>query len=135
MFATKLPFCSGGITHPLCCRFDFVFLKRGVPPHERCCLCSQSRQPCRLITSETTSRNPRVAHYNSMQSNGLRNLRLPFIIDAASFSAIKSNIKTFLDKTFLGTYNFSHACIQYTRYFFVRRTFCLEPALIAPKQN
>jgi integrase len=24
------------------------FLKRGVPPHERCCQCSQTRLPCRL---------------------------------------------------------------------------------------
>src|SRR3972149_7672562 len=58
-----------------------------------------------------------------------------FSIDAASFSPIKSNIKTFLDKSLFDTVNFSHACIQHARYFFASRTFCLEPALIAPKQN
>jgi hypothetical protein len=58
-----------------------------------------------------------------------------FSIDAASFSPIESNIKTSLNKSFLDTINFSHACIQYAGNFFVSRTFCLEPTLIAPKQN
>jgi hypothetical protein len=36
-----------------------------------------------------------------------------FNIDPASFSPVKSNIKTLLDKSLLDTVNFSHACVQH----------------------
>jgi putative transposase len=51
---------------------DFVFLKRGISLHEKCCRYRQVRQPCRLTTSETIVRNHRVARCNSRQPGELR---------------------------------------------------------------
>src|SRR4030042_236309 len=80
MFATKLPFCSGGIIHPFCCQgLSSFFLKSGEPLRGRCCQYSQARPPYPPVTARTSEQSLRVERCNSMQSNGLQSRRPLFL--------------------------------------------------------
>jgi hypothetical protein len=77
--ATKLPFCSGGITHPLRSQgLISFFLKLDQSFHEKRYQCHQARPAYQPIASETIWQNPGVDHCNSMQPNVLQNPGLPF---------------------------------------------------------
>ena len=74
MFATKLPFCSGGITHPLRCQgLSSFFLEYGVSIHGRCCRYNQIRQlyPPGVVNSIWQSLL--AVHCNSVQPDVLQN--------------------------------------------------------------
>ena len=79
IFATKLLFCSSGITQPFCFQgLISVFLGYSVSFHEKYYQYIQARRPCRLTIFKTISQSLRVAHCNLMQSNELQNRRQLF---------------------------------------------------------